>query len=80
MQPDAAASQSGGKNSTNDENAKREESREAIRIIAEMSRILNVGLDPEALGLCIRLCEAGANPNHLANLMKGWRQERSNGN
>lgn len=65
---------------------KLEESKEAIKIIQEMSSILNTGLDAEALGLCIRLCESGANPKALAQLIKGWRQEkaqkdaRSNGN
>jgi len=56
---------------------KKEETREAMKIIQEMSTILNTGLDSEALGLCIRLCEHGANPQALAQVIKGWRQEKA---
>jgi len=56
---------------------KKEESKEAIKIIQEMSSILNTGLDSEALGLCVRLCENGANPHALAQVIKGWRQQKS---
>lgn len=72
-----SSSSSNGNVKTEEEKLQRkEESREAMRIIQEMSSILNTGLDAESLAICLRLCENGANPQTLASLIKGWRQEQ----
>jgi len=62
---------------------RRLDSKEALRIVREMSEILNCGLHGQALGTCIRLIEDGADPVALANLIKKWRSEKqspTNGN
>lgn len=43
--------------------------------IANISSILNTGLSPETLGICIQLCEAGVHPQALANVIQQIRRE-----
>lgn len=44
--------------------------REAFHTLLEISRLLNTGLDPETLAICIQLCENGVNPEALASAVK----------
>ncbi|XP_026471487.1 mitotic-spindle organizing protein 1 [Ctenocephalides felis] len=44
--------------------------REAYDTLYEISRLLNTGLTPETLQICIRLCEAGVNPEALAHVLR----------
>lgn len=46
----------------------------ARRNIHEISQVLRTGLSPEALDICIKLCEAGAHPNALANVVSQIRK------
>lgn len=70
--------QASGPSASEDEKMiRKEEGREAVRIIQEMSALLNTGLDNEELALCLRLCEKGVNPEKLANLVTGWKQKRN---
>lgn len=46
-----------------------------ISALQEISKILNTGLDPETLSLCLRLCESGVNPEALALVIKELRRE-----
>lgn len=41
----------------------------------EMSRLLNTGLDPETLTICVKLCESGINPEALALVIQELRRE-----
>jgi mitotic-spindle organizing protein 1 len=41
-----------------------------FQTLLEISRLLNTGLDPETLSICIRLCENGVNPEALASAVK----------
>ena len=43
--------------------------------LAEISRLLNTGLDQETLAICVRLCEQGANPEALAIVIRELRRE-----
>ena len=36
--------------------------KETFNTLQELSRLLNTGLDPDSLALCVQLCENGANP------------------
>lgn len=56
------------------------EARETLRILLELSHLLSVDLDPEVLTLCVRLCEAGVNPESLATVVKELRKELENTN
>ena len=41
----------------------------------EISNLLNTGLDSETLVLCVKLCEAGVNPEALASVIRELRRE-----
>jgi len=48
---------------------------QTLQTAEEISRILNTGLDKEALSLIIALCEEGVNPEALAEAVKELRRE-----
>lgn len=54
------------------------EAKEAYTTVLEMARLLGLDLDHETLTICIRLCEAGVNPQSLANLLQFLRAEVDN--
>lgn len=43
--------------------------------LQNISAILNTGLSPETLDICIQLCEAGVHPQALANVIQQIRRE-----
>ena len=43
--------------------------------IQQMSELLETGLDPETLSICVHLCEQGVNPEALASVVKELRRE-----
>ncbi|CRL08723.1 CLUMA_CG021421, isoform A [Clunio marinus] len=43
--------------------------------LQNISSILNTGLTPETLDICIQLCEAGVHPQALANVIQQIRRE-----
>ncbi|KAB0404178.1 hypothetical protein E2I00_008413 [Balaenoptera physalus] len=47
---------------------------ERFRVLLEISRILNTGLDMETLSICVRLCEQGINPEALSSVIKELRK------
>ena len=49
--------------------------REALDTLTEISNILNTGLDSETIAICMKLCEAGVNPEALARVIKELRRE-----
>lgn len=49
--------------------------REAMEALVEISTLLNTGLDPESLAICVKLCEAGVNPEALASVVQELRRE-----
>ncbi|CAH3167278.1 unnamed protein product [Porites lobata] len=49
--------------------------REAIEALVEISKLLNTGLDTESLAVCVKLCEAGVNPEALASVVQELRRE-----
>lgn len=51
------------------------EAQSTLATIQEMSQLLNTGLSPEALTICVRLCEAGINPEILAALVRELQKE-----
>jgi len=51
--------------------------RETIDVLMEVSNLMNTGLDSESLAICIKLCEAGVNPEALAAVIKELRRESS---
>uniref|UniRef100_G3MSU5 Mitotic-spindle organizing protein 1 n=1 Tax=Amblyomma maculatum TaxID=34609 RepID=G3MSU5_AMBMU len=59
----------------NDE--RRNATKETFDVLLEMSQLLNTGLDAQSLALCVRLCENGANPEALADLIKELRNKSS---
>ncbi|RKP27707.1 mitotic-spindle organizing gamma-tubulin ring associated-domain-containing protein, partial [Syncephalis pseudoplumigaleata] len=44
-------------------------------VLHEISTLLNTGLDREQLGLCVKMCERGVNPEALAAVVKELRRE-----
>ena len=44
-------------------------------VLMEISNLLNTGLDSETLVLCVKLCEAGVNPEALASVIEELRRE-----
>lgn len=49
--------------------------RGTLDTLMEISNLLNTGLDSETLAICIKLCEAGVNPEALAAVLKELRRE-----
>lgn len=47
------------------------------KTIQEISQLMNTGLSPEALDICIKLCEAGVHPQALAEVVNQIRKETS---
>lgn len=48
---------------------------DVLSIAAEISSILDTGLDKETLSILISLCEAGVNPEALAAVVRELRRE-----
>lgn len=46
-----------------------------LPVLMEMSRVLNTGLDAEALRLCVALLDQGVNPEALATVVRELRRE-----
>lgn len=59
----------------NVENGQVREARETLQTLMELSRLLCTGLDPETLTICVRLCEAGVNPESLATVIRELTRE-----
>lgn len=59
------------------DNLRQLEAREACQILIEISELLNTGLDPELLMLCVRLIEYGVNPEALAQVIIDIRREQN---
>lgn len=55
------------------------EAREVFQILLELSGLLCTGLTPDQLTTCIRLCEAGVNPEALAIIVRELQKEASKG-
>lgn len=49
--------------------------RQALETLYDISRLMNTGLDMETLTTCVKLCEAGVNPEALAAVIKEIRRE-----
>lgn len=64
----------------NVENGQVREARETLQTLMELSRLLCTGLDPETLTICVRLCEAGVNPESLATVIRELTREVENVN
>ena len=47
----------------------------SFTVLMEMSNLLNTGLDSESLSICVKLIEAGVNPEALALVIKELRRE-----
>lgn len=54
------------------------EAKETFQTVLEISRLLCTGLDPETLLICMKLCEAGVNPEALASIINDLRRETEN--
>lgn len=59
-------------------NANMTQVKEAYITLLDISRILGTDLDPETLRICVRLCEAGVNPQSLANVLQALQTEVEN--
>ncbi|XP_044757556.1 mitotic-spindle organizing protein 1-like [Coccinella septempunctata] len=51
------------------------EAKETFQALMELSRLLGTGLDIETLSICVRLCEAGVNPEILATVIRELKKE-----
>lgn len=51
------------------------EAKETFQALMELSRLLGTGLDIETLSICVRLCEAGVNPEVLATVIRELKKE-----
>lgn len=56
------------------------EARETLQTLMELSQLLGTGLDPETLTICVRLCEAGVNPESLATVIRELTKEVESNN
>lgn len=51
------------------------EAKDVYMTLLDISELLCTGLDPEALTVCVRLCEAGVNPIAIASIVRELRKE-----
>ncbi|XP_066141349.1 mitotic-spindle organizing protein 1 isoform X2 [Euwallacea fornicatus] len=51
------------------------EAQSTLTTVQQISELLNTGLSPEALTICVRLCEDGINPEVLASLVADLQRE-----
>lgn len=51
------------------------QSQELRTQLSNMSKMLNTGLTDEQLDICVQLCEAGVNPQALAEIVKQIRTQ-----
>lgn len=51
------------------------EAKETFQSLMELSRLLCTGLEPDTLAICVQLCEAGINPELLANVLRELRKQ-----
>lgn len=65
------------KNGTNQPSTqtKIHQSQELMTQLANLSKMLNTGLTEEQLNICVQLCEAGVNPQALAEIVKQIRTQ-----
>lgn len=54
------------------------EAKETFQSLMELSRLLCTGLEPDTLAICVQLCEAGINPELLANVLRELHKEVQN--
>nr|XP_014353574.1 PREDICTED: mitotic-spindle organizing protein 1 isoform X1 [Latimeria chalumnae] len=47
---------------------------QVCKVLLEISRLMNTGLDMESLSICVRLCEQGINPEALSSVIKELRK------
>lgn len=66
---------SSDKNSNGSDLSQIRNSAEVRANIQNISALLNTGLSPETLDICIQLCEAGVHPQALANVIQQIRRE-----
>lgn len=66
---------SSDKNSSGSDLSRIRNSAEIRANIQNISALLNTGLSPETLDICIQLCEAGVHPQALANVIQQIRRE-----
>lgn len=51
------------------------QSQELMTQLSNLSKMLNTGLTEEQLSICVQLCEAGVNPQALAEIVKQIRSQ-----
>lgn len=56
------------------------EAKQTYLTLLELSNLLCTGLNPETLTICVRLCEAGVNPEALAAVIRDLRKQVANCN
>jgi mitotic-spindle organizing protein 1 len=66
---------SGTPNNNNSNLSQIRNSQELRGNLQNISNILNTGLTPEMLDICIQLCESGVHPQALANVIQQIRRE-----
>jgi len=49
--------------------------RKTFQTLQQISKLLNTNLDSTTLGICVRLCENGVNPQALATVVKELQRE-----
>lgn len=62
---------------TNSQLTQVKEVKEAFEALTQLSQLLITGLDQETLSICLRLCEAGVNPEILASVVHELKKEVS---
>ncbi|PRP88442.1 hypothetical protein PROFUN_03159 [Planoprotostelium fungivorum] len=56
----------------------REDARQILQAVKEVSDSLNTGLEYEELSILTQLCEMGVNPEALGNIMLELKKEKAN--
>lgn len=57
------------------QNQNLEDAKDTYTAVQQLSQILDTGLDPEVLSICMQLCEAGINPDALAACIRELQKE-----
>ncbi len=65
-----ASSSNSSSNKANSTSSSILSAQDTFSTLTQLSNLLNTDLDRDSLALCVRLCEAGANPEALASVVR----------
>lgn len=58
-----------------DQESSEDKTKRVLDVLYDMSEVVNAGLSPEAIKICVELLEAGVQPRALAKIIKTLKKD-----